>query len=58
MNFAYETVAKEDLEMIYEGKALRIRCKNDKNFGILSYNDGDAQTYEAHEIIFKTPGEH
>lgn len=44
--------------MIYSGNALRIRCKNEKNFGILSYNDGDPQVFEAYEIVFKTPGEH
>jgi hypothetical protein len=42
MSFAYTEVAKEDLEMVYEAGALRIRPKNEKNFGILSYTDGDS----------------
>lgn len=33
MSFNYNTVAKEDLEMVFVSNALRIRPKNDKNFG-------------------------
>lgn len=42
MSFGYTEVAKDDLEMVYEANALRIRAKNEKNFGILSYTNGDS----------------
>lgn len=58
MSFNYNEVARDDLEMIFESQALRIRAINGKNFGILSYTNGDSQVYEAYEIVFKTPGEH
>lgn len=37
---------------------MRIRPKNEKNFGTLEYSDGSSQMYEAYEIVFKTPAEH
>jgi hypothetical protein len=45
MSFNYNEVAKADLEMVYSAQALRIRPKNDKNFGELSYKDGKNQVY-------------
>jgi len=45
MSFNYNEVAKDDMEMVFSAQALRIRTKNDKNFGELSYKDGSSQVY-------------
>lgn len=58
MQFTYNEVAVEDLEMLFESQAIRIRAINEKNFGTLAFSNGDPQAYEAYEIVFKTPGEH
>ena len=57
MVFNYNSVDVEDMEMFFEAHMIRIRPKNDKNFGQLSFEDSD-QIYEANEIVFHTPGEH
>jgi len=43
--------------MVYFANALRIRTINGKNFGYMKTNNTE-QVYEAHEIVFHTPGEH
>ena len=43
--------------MVYFANAIRIRAINGKNFGYMKTNNTE-QVYEAHEIVFHTPGEH
>lgn len=57
MAFEYRYVEKDDLDFIYERGALRLRAKNEQNFGELKDADS-GQIYEAYEIVFHTPGEH
>jgi carbonic anhydrase len=55
--FDYVRVKKEDIEIFYERRAIRIRAMNDKSFGQLKTPEAD-QAYKVDEIVFHTPGEH
>jgi len=45
MVFAYNDMAKEDLSLVFEAGMIRIKAKNGKNFGTLSYTDGNDQLF-------------
>lgn len=61
MTFGYADVAKEDVEMVFDRGAIRIRPTDEKtNFGSVDVEDADGSvlTFTANEIVFHTPGEH
>lgn len=56
MIFEYEYVKKDNIDLLFERNALRLRPKTG-HFGYLKNQEED-QVFEAHEIVIHTPAEH